>query len=161
MNIIPAVTVWQPWASLIIAGVKPYEFRQIGNPKNFCNKRIAIHAGMRKVRPAEIAGLILQLRSDEPWQCSLKKEALPLLERWHTSPGILPLGAIIGTAIMHRARRANEIMGEFGAPIANDSTRSEHFNWAWPMLDPKPLEPIYPCSGKQGWWSWDADQAGK
>jgi hypothetical protein len=159
MNVIPAVTIWQPWATLIIGGWKPWEFRRIGNPISFCGKRIAIHAGMRKVRPAEISDLIMRMKKEPPWSTGLAPEALPHLERWHTSPGMLPLGAVIGTAIMERAIRADKALSQKGLAVGNDSDRDDHFNWAWPMLDPMPLEPIYPCSGKQGWWSWDADQA--
>ncbi len=51
---IRAVTIWQPWASLIIIGAKPYEFRYrsylayINHPQP--GERIAIHAGVRPVK---------------------------------------------------------------------------------------------------------------
>lgn len=151
MSLIPAITVWQPWASLIVVGFKPWEFRKIGNPKSYCGKRIAIHAGARKVRPAEIAVMIMRLRQHLP--ITIDPRALPLLEEWHTSPGRLPLSAILGTAIMDRAVRVETVMA------ANDSDRDNHFNWAWPMSDPTPLEPICPAKGQQGWWHWDADKA--
>lgn len=161
MNFIPAITVWQPWASLIAAGVKPYEFRGHDAPGRYHNQRIAIHAGARKVKIDEIADLIMRLEGNEPWTCGLSPalSANLLLEKWHTSPGMLPLRAIVCTVTLGVPRPASTVMNEFGGPIGNDSTRDEHFNWAWPMIDPKPLEPIvYPVSGKQGWWTWNADQ---
>jgi hypothetical protein len=56
-----ALTIWQPWASLIMIGAKPYEFRgrsylaYINHPQP--GERIAIHVGARPVRRAEEARL--------------------------------------------------------------------------------------------------------
>lgn len=44
-----ALTVWQPWASLIAVGAKPYEFRSWPAPAWIVGQRIAIHAGVRKL----------------------------------------------------------------------------------------------------------------
>ncbi|TIV83844.1 MAG: ASCH domain-containing protein [Mesorhizobium sp.] len=149
-----ALTIWQPWATLIIAGVKPYEFRGWPAPRALRGQRIAIHAGARPVRKAEIADLIVRLRSSEAWSTGLKQQALEMLERWHRNPFDLPLSSIVGTAVLGQPSRAFEIIGEFGAKI-NDSDRDEHSNWAWPMLDVLPLEPIQPAKGAQGFWEWN------
>ncbi|WP_454919263.1 ASCH domain-containing protein [Xanthobacter sediminis] len=148
-----ALTTWQPWASLIIAGVKPYEFRSWPAPRGIVGQRIAIHAGARPVRKAEIADLITRLRGDEPWTTALKPEALELLERAHTAPGALPLSCIVGTAILGEPVRSNRILGEFGA-VPNDSDRDEHCNWAWPLTGIEPLTPPVPARGAQGFWDW-------
>ena len=66
-----ALTIWQPWASLIIAGVKPYEFRGWYPPASIIGRRIAIHAGARPVRKAEIAELIAARPSE---QCGCPEE---------------------------------------------------------------------------------------
>lgn len=151
--ILKALTVWQPWASLIIAGVKPYEFRGWPAPHAVRGSEIAIHAGARPVRRAEIADLIVRLRSPDAWTTGLKPEALPLLERWHASVGLLPLSSVIGTAMLGEPRRAYEIVANLGGHI-NDSDRHEHANWAWPMLDVRALAPIVPAKGAQGFWDW-------
>lgn len=44
-----ALTIWQPWASLIAAGCKPYEWRGWRVPRNMIGRRIGIHAGARRV----------------------------------------------------------------------------------------------------------------
>ena len=61
-----ALTIWQLWASLVIAGVKPYEFRHwnyLEKPryKALLGRRIVIHAGARKVQRREIQDLIYRL----------------------------------------------------------------------------------------------------
>lgn len=148
-----AITIWQPWASLIIAGVKLYEFRGWRPPDAIIGSRIAIHAGMRAVRRAEIAALIVGLHSPAAWTTGLRPGALPLLERWHANPRSLLLSSVLGTVQLGLPRRANEIAADLGGPV-NDSDRGEHTNWAWPMLDPWPLEPPIPARGAQGFWEW-------
>lgn len=49
-----ALTVWQPWASLIASGCKLYEFRGWLPPAELWGKRIAIHAASRKVNFKEV-----------------------------------------------------------------------------------------------------------
>lgn len=152
-----ALTIWQPWATLIIAGVKPYEFRGWTAPPAIRGQRIAIHAGARPVKKAEIADLIIRLRTpSEAWMTGLKPEALAMLERWHSNPAALPLSSIVGTAVLGQPKRAFEILDAFGVTI-NDSRRHEHANWAWPMLDILPQEPIQPAKGAQGFWDWRPD----
>lgn len=148
-----ALTIWQPWATLIIAGVKPYEFRGWPAPRALRGTRIAIHAGARPVRKAELADLILRLRSPEAWSTALKPAALEMLERWYSNPAALPLASIVGTAVLGEPRRAFEIVGEFGARL-NDSDRDQHSNWAWPLTGIETLEPIQPAKGLQGFWDW-------
>lgn len=149
-----ALTIWQPWASLIMAGAKPYEFRGWPAPRALRGARIAIHAGARPVRRAEIADLIVRLRSAEAWTTALRPEiALPLLERWHSTPALLPLSSILGMAVLGEPRRAHEIVEEFGARL-NDSDRDQHSNWAWPLTAIEVLEPYQPAKGAQGFWEW-------
>lgn len=152
--ILKALTTWQPWASLIIAEVKPYEFRGWPAPRALRGRDIAIHAGARPVRKAEIADLIIRLRSTEAWTTGLKPEALPLLERWHSNPGLLPLSSVLGTATLGEPVRAYDILDEFLSAPINDSDRQDHANWAWPMRNVKPINPIVPAKGAQGFWDW-------
>ncbi|MBZ9852842.1 ASCH domain-containing protein [Mesorhizobium sp. CA13] len=149
-----ALTIWQPWATLIMAGVKPYEFRGWPAPRALRGTRIAIHAGARPVRKAELKDLIIRLRSPEAWSTGLKPEALAMLERWHSNPAALPLASILGTASLGEPKRAFDIVAEFGVSQLNDSDRNEHANWAWPLTYIEPLQPIQPAKGSQGFWNW-------
>ncbi len=147
-----AITIWQPWATLIVAGAKPYEFRGWPAHNSLVGQRIAIHAGARAVRKSEVAELIARLHSDQAWTTCLKKEtALPILDRAHASPGSMPLASIVGTAVLGRPTLSNTILEEFGH-TPNDSDRDEHCNWAWPMLEIKQVQPIVPMKGMQGFW---------
>jgi len=149
-----AITIWQPWATLIVAGAKPYEFRGWPAPRFVREQRIAIHAGVRPVKVAEIRALLIRLRAADAWSTALRPEiATPLLERWSLSPTALPLGAILGTAVLGQSVRSSEIIHEFGGPV-NDSDRDEHSNWAWPLTDIQAFEPYRPARGAQGFWNW-------
>lgn len=152
-----ALTIWQPWASLIIAGAKPYEFRGWIPPQSIVGQTIAIHAGARPVRKSEISDLRMRLTSADAWTTALIKEvALPLLERWHTAPGQLPLSSVLGTAVLGQARGGFDIVEEFGGVI-NDSDRDQHANFAWPMTKILKFEPFHPAKGAQGFWDWRTD----
>lgn len=148
-----ALTIWQPWASLILLGAKPYEFRGWSAHKSAIGQRIAIHAGQRPVRKSEIKTLIDRLNSDEAWDTGLiKKIALPFLQQIRDGKTIVPMSAIICTAILGTPVRADEIINEFGGPI-NDSNRSEHANFAWPLTSIEICMPPVPMPGMQGLWN--------
>ncbi len=134
---IPAITLWQPWASLIAAGAKPYEWRGWPAPTRLIGKKIAIHAGARAARRAEIADLIYSLErslADQQlaWSTSLVTEiALPLLQCWHMSPGALPLSSVVCLATLGRPISAAAYAAEHGVP-GLDSGRIDHTKWGWP-----------------------------
>lgn len=81
--IIDCITVWQPWASLIAIGAKPYEFRGWVPPKQMIGKPLGIHAGARLVQKAEVLDLLdrLQGRNDGPHPCLHAEKAAPFLEK--------------------------------------------------------------------------------
>jgi hypothetical protein len=150
----PAITIWQPWASLILAGAKPIEWRGWAAPPRFVGTRIAIHAGARPIRKIEITALILDLRDDGEIATSLiPSKALPLLEAWHTSPGALPLSTVLCTAILGKPIPA----AEYAASRGIDSDRVDHAKWGWPLSDIEPVTPMAPAHGKQGFWRWKGD----
>ena len=154
-----ALTVWQPWAALIALGAKPYEFRGWRAPTWIVGRRIAIHAGARKVRKEEIAALIVRLKSEEAWTTALKPElALYILEKIYASPTLLPTSAVICTAIIGESILGTKVVSEFGGPV-NDSDRDEHANWAWPLKDIEVLVPPEPAKGAQGFWNWRKEAA--
>lgn len=101
-----AITIWQPWASLIIIGAKPYEFRSWLPPKSLVGQRIVNHAAARKTRLDEVEDLIERLSDPAlAWTTCLRPDiALPFLKgvqgalRMGQQP--LPLGCGLGTAMV-------------------------------------------------------------
>lgn len=168
-----ALTIWQPWASLILVGAKPYEFRSWPAPKRIVGRRIAIHAGARPVRKGEVIDLIGRLEHADPRDtpCLHPEPALKLLKRvlaglsnadtplfQEAEPFRLPLSCIVCTAAVGSPKPGNECAVEFGR-AANDSDREETFNWGWPLLHVQPVMPHIEARGAQGFWDWHPPKA--
>lgn len=161
-----AFTIWQPWASLIMIGAKPYEFRSWKPPAWLVGQRMAIHAGARPVRVREVKALIDALNGRTSEQPCLRKDiALPMLERvlaalskspdtlWGTDEALtLPISHILGTVRVGEPKRGDLCALEFGEDAGNDSDRAGTFNWGWPMLDIQHFEPPRHAKGAQGLW---------
>jgi hypothetical protein len=146
-----ALTVWQPWASLILAGAKPIEWRGWPFPERMIGERIAIHAGARPVKRSEIKELLLDLHFHGQAGTSLVPEiAIPALERWHTSPGALPLSTVLCTAILGQPIKATDYAESRGI----DSDRIDHAKYGWPLAGIEPVIPMAPARGMQGFWRW-------
>lgn len=63
-----ALTIWQPWASLILIGAKPFEFRRWDyreRERALEGQRIVIHAGARPVVCDEVEEMLDQVESGE------------------------------------------------------------------------------------------------
>ena len=114
-------------------------------------QRIAIHAAARTVRKNEIRALLYHLEHDGEMGTSLIPEiAIPLLEAWHTSPGMLPLSTVLCTAILGKPIRADDYAKSRGI----DSDRIDHSKWGWPLTKIEPVVPMAPAKGMQGFWRW-------
>lgn len=151
-----AITVWQPWATLIALGAKPFEFRGWPAPARLVGQRVAIHAGARPVKRSEVQELLLKLRGPQALETGLlPAKAIGMLERVATSPGSLPLSSVLCTAILGAPIRDGELALRMGVPSIADSDRAEHSNWGRPLIDIHVLEPFVPARGAQGWWQWN------
>ncbi len=151
-----ALTVYQPWASLIMIGAKPFEFRHWDYSTRLpqmVGQRIVIHAAARAIKVAEIADILNRIDTGES---GLKPElALPLLERiWKAAKGmgVVEMSAGLGTAIIGKPRRVGEI---FTGVV--DSDRLDHTVFGWPLSDIQRFEHPRPCRGAQGFWTWPKD----
>jgi ASCH domain len=120
-----SLTVRQPWAALIMAGVKDVENRT--KPTSF-RGRLAIHAALRFADPS--AGLVL---ADVAAALGLCKGAVPRL----------PRGVVLGTVELHDCRR------DSGSRWAIPD------QWHWLVRDPRPLPDPVPARGRLGLWSWE------
>lgn len=151
-----AITIWQPWASLIMCGARPYEFRErsyleyINHPQP--GARVGIHAAVRPVKIAEVYELLMSIEGGEDATGLIVAIAKPLLARLMDAPkcrGVLPLGALLGTATIGTPRNARELFGH----LPHDSDRGD-FNWAWPFSDHEVFMPPIEMNGARGFWTW-------
>ena len=156
-----ALTLWQPWASLVIEGAKPYEFRGWRPPSWLIGQRIVIHAATKKIDRDALNHMLMILalrdRSDDISRaaaetCLHPEIAIPVLNR--ALDGALPTASGIGTAVVGEPRLGPDIAQDFGVSLANDSDRDQHANWGWPMLEIERWDAPIPMRGMQGLWTW-------
>ena len=175
-----AITIWQPWATLLACGAKQFETRSWAT--NYRGS-IAIHAAAKSIN-------------------SVIKECFPLGE-WNYHPDYeakrrflnavgfsllepmneLPLGAVIGTAelincwyIVHNpgtnidvakhipigaeSMTTDKHAPDFSDYIVPTETELLFGDWtpgryAWELSNVKILDNPIPAKGQQGLWNWD------
>lgn len=119
-----ALTVWQPWATAILAHGKDIENRPWQPPAAVIGRRIGIHAGLRvdqtALREARDAGYELP---DPP-----------------------PTGVLLGTVRVVGTHHADTCRTRC-SPWAHRGA------WHWELTDPRPLAKPIPCRGLQRLWT--------
>lgn len=133
------MTLWQPWASLVEIGVKPYETRPKAPPKKLIGQRIAIHAALRKPRPCYDVDA-------ETFDAITKAfKASDYGDDWEE---MLPLGAVVATARLVAAYPVEKVQHDlFG------DYRPGRFAWLLDQIFP--LRVPVPAKGQQLWgWPW-------
>ncbi len=140
-----ALTVYQPWATLLVIGAKLYEFRGWAAPRVFWGQRIVIHAARRKMIDTEIETLRRTIEAGFHDGGILPSKALPILARFR-DPDCFPLGCGVGTGELGTPARATELFpGVRGVD-------PEIFGW--PVLKPEAWANPVPAQGAQGFWKW-------
>lgn len=143
-----ALTIWQPWASLIAAGFKPYEYRRWPAPGFVRGQRIVIHAAKRPLDIQSIPPIFTAWQRDAidgrniAGGCALLDDVLRGIVE-------LPFGAGIATGVLGRPRRATELFSGADDPDSIDPAA-----WAWPIGDVRPFPQPIPARGAQGFWDW-------
>lgn len=138
-----ALTIWQPWSSLLVFGQKKYETRSWATAYR---GPIAIHAAKRPVRRT-----IDALDTGNAW------DTLELFESLFPGTGELAqlsTGAIIGTAILTGCNLIDEA---FAAGLTPQERALGDFTlgrYAWEFQKMIPVDPPIPAKGMQGLWEW-------
>lgn len=150
-----ALTIWQPWASLIACGGKVLETRSWPPPASLISKKIAIHAAFK----APAIGL-------QDFEVKEMEEALQLPQgRWHQ----LPFGAVVAIAKLEGGYQVKSYCPvqsdiEFRDEAVEGSRQLcgmsfERFGdfrqgrWCWYLTDIEPVGP-YEARGQHGLWDW-------
>ena len=155
-----ALTIWQPWASLIIIGAKPFEWRRWRAPAWAIEQEIVIHAGSRRVVMDEIEDLIFDLEHDPETSALDVALALALLRDTFVGKIALPTAAGLGTAHLGAARLATDIAAADPRLGFIDSNRVDEAVWGWPLTNIQRWAEPMPMKGHQGFWHWpDASTA--
>ena len=124
-----AITLWQPWASMIVYGWKPVEYRTHGRFSFLFGQQVAIHAGQKTDPELE---RIKKKFSHVNW-----KEMEPF-----------PTGCILGFC---------NIMGVEHKPLKKLAVyRGKHKGYGYHLGKILRLRKPISASGKQGAWEWKA-----
>ncbi|WP_051319909.1 ASCH domain-containing protein [Planktothrix agardhii] len=141
------ITLWQPWATLLIKGVKIHETRSWYTSHR---GKILIHAAKRKINWCEI-------------QLNLLEEIYPDITEWD-----YPLGAIVGEMELVNCRSMTATEGDYNqkyfihvnSPLYESDRLTGNWSdgrFAWEMRNPKPLS-IPNVKGKQGLWKYSSEE---
>jgi len=176
--VMKAISLWQPWASLIACGAKPYETRHWAPPRDLIGATIAIHAAKKIDKgAAQFATDLMYGQHDNHGG---------LAERLEASWGggdcaddltavfdqtIMPIGCVVCTARLDAAFQLGERADDTAVPAARVvqrlisrpmpdcfTVRYDDFGdytpgrWAWLLSDVKPLKPPIAAIGRQSFF---------
>lgn len=138
-----ALTIWQPWASMVALGIKKNETR--GYPISYRGP-IAIHAGRKSVH--------------EVWSMYIDRETREVICRSlnltdFASLGAFPLGCVLSTANLVDCI---EITPYYISTLTSDELALGDYTigrYAWKLADVKQFPNPVPAKGKQGLWDWN------
>ena len=152
MKTIPVLGVWQPYASLVAIGAKPWETRHFAPPARLLGKRVAVQATLRRPTIAEVySDMPVQIREMLGWG-------------WEAR---VPYGAVICTAVISCGHIVRDhfddgtvTLGDtFGHSFMDDGFGDYGIGrWCWKLEDVRKLAVPIPLAGKQGiGWTWTPD----
>lgn len=163
----PAITLWQPWATLVAEGVKMIETRHWPAPHALIGQRIAIHAAKKFDREITIA-----IVGDENYdrycesggveRCRIAD--MPAVGKVVVALGYVPLatlpvGSVIATAVLSKCERftqdgVRKLCAVYGADQLDygDFTVGRY---GWFFRDIQKFDKPIPARGAQGIWTWE------
>lgn len=160
IEVMKAITLWQPWASLIACGAKKFETRSWATRHRGL---IAIHAGKQEWHLT-----LFQGRRDIQEAIIFAFGGTPNHERGSAVGGNfnLPRGAIIATAELVGCYKV--MQADSGTPyVVKDGMRyfigeNEQLfgdwtpgRYAWELVNVQMLPEPISAKGKQGLWNWE------
>jgi hypothetical protein len=127
-----ALTLWQPWADLIVDGIKPVENREWAPPSWLIGHPFAIHAGKHYDTECQ-------------WECeagTFSANGSPIIVKPKAE---ITLGAIIGIATLEGWQHKESLFR------AGDESPWFFGPFGWWLRDVVKIDPV-PCRGMQKLW---------
>jgi hypothetical protein len=138
------ISIWQPFASLVVHGCKVFETRGWPAPQSLIGRELGI-AATKSINPAQRAHC-----AQESFQLSYAATALP---EWET----LPRGALLGHVTLCAVEEIDEEL------LENVSVHEQAFGWwepggyAWRLTNPVIYPEPVPIRGRQGIFDWNGN----
>jgi len=140
------ITLWQPWASLIVTDMKKVETR--GHKTNI-RGRVAIHAAKFRKIPHEVFREIYDLLP--PY--SMVATWLGSIEKGKCTENF---GSVLGTVVIKDCVPIEELYGtEYDTPLERAVGDWSVGRYGWILSAPQTFESSVPVKGKQGFWNWE------
>ena len=134
-----ALTLTQPWASLVILGGKRWETRGWSTAYR---GPLAIHAAKGWTRDDIEFAVDLQVRGILPVD--------PESPAWALQP--MPRGAVLGTVELLSVHRSEQM---HPSPLEAELGDYSPGRWVWVLANPMPFPEPIPARGALGLWEWE------
>ena len=172
-----AISLWQPWASLIACGAKPFETRHWSPPRHLIGQTIAIHAAKKIDRDAADFALELMSGDYDNEYAGLSANLKRACESPPTLAGkfvcvTMPIGCVVATARLDAAFHLGAAATETAHPAASVTgrlvsrplpacftVRYDDFGdyapgrWAWLLTEVRAVTPLVAVKGAQGFFN--------
>jgi hypothetical protein len=148
MRTYKAISVWQPYATLLASGAKQFETRTWAPGSLHMGEPVLIHASKRWTEderdlcltdPAFFRALSAAKEAGLPWDFDAP-----------------PLGCIVAVATFNSAWRSEELLPKISAQERHFGAYGPGY-WGWHFPEVKPIQPI-PWRGRQGLFSVSIDE---
>lgn len=140
---LPALSVWQPWASLLAHGIKQYETRSWAPSVAYLGRTFAICAAKVSTGLDHYAGEVDG--PDHPRTVALRR-----LFGHGINLSNLPFGAVVGIGTLVEAIRMPPLESEEPGAMERALGDWTLGRWAWRFSDMKALPEPIEVKGKQG-----------
>lgn len=138
------ISLWQPWASLIMLGLKRFETRSWATKHR---GPLLIHASKKIVPWNELFQELSHADRCKIWI---------VINQAYGSYENMPTGAILGAVDVRQMYRTEQIKPQLSAlEIACGDYSDNRF--AWELKNTKPFDKPILAKGKQGLWNWEAE----
>ena len=144
-----AITLWQPWATLVMLGYKTYETRQWSTQYR---GPLAIHAAKRE--PVHVQSLMLSQRKRQRERSQVFRECLA---KHGLAYSTLPRGAVLGIVQLDDVVPVEQIryvVNAFNRVFGDWSDG----RFAWRLSNIQTFRNPVLAQGKQGLWDWSGSE---
>lgn len=158
-RIIPAISLWQPWASLLVmplAGDPLHAEKQIETRDWPTNVRgmVAIHAAKRNIKleaDDDAYFYVHRIAKDNP----LMPKEMQMGPNYWSFP-IFPRGAIVGITYIIACVPIKQLYGtKYDTPEERALGNWSPSRYGWICERPHMFDRPIPCVGKQGFFRWE------
>jgi hypothetical protein len=147
MRTMRAISLWQPFATLIASGAKKFETRSWAPRGLHTGEPVLIHAAKRWTEDER------ELLDDPVF----RRELTLAQRRGLWSFDHPPLGCLVAVATFNSAWRAEDLVAKIGAHERYFGAYAPGY-WGWRFVEVKPIKPI-PWRGAQGLFGVSIDEA--